>query len=158
MTVIGFSDSIDAASLFLLSAANFRRASHYEIRNSIFMGYPTAFFIQSAESMTNSGNISYNIVHAFNAAVNPSNLTLGNGNAIYYGQNPNTWLQLQNPTSVSGPDFRPVPGSPALTLGTNFTGLSSFFVPVSYRGAFDVNNGSSPYVNDWLASWTKFNY
>jgi hypothetical protein len=158
MTVIGYNDSLHSHSLNLLSAAQFRRASHYDVRNSIFMCFPTAFLIQSSGSQAYGGNISNNIVHAYNAAVNPSNLTLGNGNAMYNGEYPNSVIQLQNPHAVSGPDFRPMPGSPALTLGTNFSGLPSFFAPVSYRGAFDVNNGSSPNVNDWLLGWTRFNY
>lgn len=158
MTVFGVYDSFDASFLNLLSGAQIRRNSSYEIRNSIFMGFPTGIFLTSAGSQADSANFSYNIVHAFTTVVNPSTIALVNNNKKYISQYSNTDIQLAGPSVLAAPDFRPLPGSPALTLGTNFSGLSSFFVPVTYRGAFDMHSGPYPYTNNWLAGWAKFDY
>lgn len=154
MTVYGMDNSLQASATGLLSGAQIRRNSRYEIRNSIFAGYPTGIFLTSAGSQADSSNFSYNIVHAFNTLVNPASIALVNNNTKYTTSYANEDINLAAPYG----DFRPHPGSPALTLGTNFSGLSSFFVPVSYRGAFDVYIGGTNQENNWLAGWAQIAY
>jgi hypothetical protein len=56
---------------------------------------------------------------------------------------------LTDPYNVLAPDFRPLPGSPALTLPAAPVPADGFFLPAPYRGAFDG-------VTNWMAGWTSF--
>jgi hypothetical protein len=155
MTVVGVSSSSDATSLNLLDGAHFRRHSSYEVRNSIFMGFPTGVQLASAGSQADIANFSYNLVHGFSAITNPSTLSLPVSNGQYLGGNANDVIQLANPWAG---DFRPLTGSPALTLGTNYTGLPSEFETPAYRGAFGEFVSGDTEANNWLAGWTRFVY
>lgn len=146
MTVIGWETPISGT----LSGAHLRRAGSYEIRNSVFMGFPTGVRLESASTQADSANFSYNIVHAFTTLVNPASISLVNNNTKYQTSTSNADIQLASPFTLSNPDFRPLTGSPALTLGTNFSGLSGFFNTVTYRGAFGSDN--------WLAGWAKYDF
>ncbi|HEX6430176.1 MAG TPA: hypothetical protein VF008_20940, partial [Niastella sp.] len=80
MTVIGMESSIQASLSGLLSGAQLRRNSSYQIRNSIFMGFPTGVRITTSGFQAEFSN---NIVHAFTRIVDPSSIILGNTNAQY---------------------------------------------------------------------------
>ncbi|THU39211.1 hypothetical protein FAM09_11900 [Niastella caeni] len=155
MTVIGVETSSQAASLGLLNGAQFRRHSSYEVRNSIFMGFPTGLALASAGSQADFANYSYNLVHGFNAVINPATITLPVSNGQYVSSNANTNIQLADPFNG---DFRPLATSPALSLGTNYTGLPSDFEVQSYRGAFGAFVSGDATANNWLAGWTRLNY
>jgi hypothetical protein len=156
LTVLGVNDSTDARTVNLLSGANLRRNTSYKIKNAVFAGFPTAFLIQSAGSIADAGNIDHSVIHAFTTIVNPSTVTLDPSNQLFLGGSANSSIQLSSPFTTAAPDFRPTPGSPALSGVTDFTGFPTGsghndFQVVSYRGAFDG-------TNDWTTGWTKFNF
>ncbi|WP_315823749.1 hypothetical protein [Paraflavitalea speifideaquila] len=162
MTVIGFggnsgnTDSTIARQRGLLNGALFRRNSSFEVRNSIFMGFPTGVNLQSAGTQADKANFRFNLVHGFVDTA----LTAGGWsttNAFYRSLSTNGSIKLKNPWVHPNPDFRPDTGSPALAsadfttspllpTGNNFT-----FTTVTYRGAFA---GSGVGAN-WIAGWTK---
>jgi hypothetical protein len=155
MTVIGVETSTQASSLALLNGAQFRRNSSYEVRNSIFMGFPTGLQLASAGSQADVANFNHNLVHGFSAVINPNTITLPVSNGQYVASNANTNIQLASPWTG---DFRPLPGSPALTAGTDYTGLPSDFETQSYRGAFGAYVSGDANANNWLAGWAKLSY
>lgn len=59
--------------------------------------------------------------------------------------------QLANAFDRRTPDFRPLPGSPALNAANAEPPITgdTFFVTANYVGAFDV-------TNNWISGWTKF--
>lgn len=160
LTVLGVNDSTVAKTLNLLSGANLRRNTSYLIRNSVFAGFPTAFLIQSTGSLADAGNITHSVIQAYTKI---ADVTLDASNATFLSGNvaANTSIKLANPFAVSGPDFRPVTGSPAIqavpTAGfTDYTGFPTGaghnnFQVVNYRGAFDG-------TTDWTANWTRWNF
>lgn len=168
LTMIGLQDSLTAGintGKRLLNGARFRRQSSLLVSNSIFMGYNTGVRFEDAQAIADGPiNWNYNIVHAFralnsgatpNATNTPSSLGLSDPIAAFDANFP---IGLVDPFNDSGsPDFRPGPGSPALS-GANFGGTfltappaapAGFFQTVSYRGAF------APNVN-WMRRWTRF--
>ncbi|HEY1201209.1 MAG TPA: hypothetical protein VGE79_09520 [Niastella sp.] len=155
LTVVGVSTASQATSLGLLNGAHFRRHSSYEVRNSIFIGFPTGVQLASAGSQADSSNFSYNLVQAFSAIVNPTSISLVNNNAKYLGGDANDVVDLASPWTY---DFRPKAGSPALTLAPNYTGLPSDFETPAFRGAFGQYDANDITVNNWLAGWAKLSY
>jgi hypothetical protein len=155
MTVIGWETPITGT----LSGAHFRRASLYQVRNSIFMGFPTGTLLQSTITIDNAPQFNHNIVHAFTTPLNPLGASWGTGILTSTSANSNADIVLNSPFNLSGPDFRIVPGTNAKTLATSYTGLDGypgFFDSTSYRGAFDVV--AAGVTNNWLAGWAKFGY
>ncbi|WP_207513519.1 hypothetical protein [Longitalea luteola] len=157
MTVIGWSNAISGT----LSAAHFRRHSLYDVRNSIFIGFPRGIRLESTPTINHASHFSHNIVHAFNASqvLDPVTAPFGAGIFTSTASNSNADVVLNNPFNLSSPDFRIVAGSNAATLGTDFTGLDGypgFFTATSYRGAFDVVAAGN--TNNWLAGWAKYDY
>jgi hypothetical protein len=153
LTVLGVNDSANAKAINLLSGANLRRNTSYLIRNSVFGGFPTAFLIQSTGSLADAGNITHSVIQAYtkiaDVTLDASNITFLSGAAA------NSSLQLANPFAVTGPDFRPVTGSPVFNT-TDYTGFPTGsghnnFQVVNYRGAFDG-------TTDWTANWTRWNF
>lgn len=161
MTVIGLCDSATAAGKPLLNAAQFRRASRFCIVNSIFMGFPTGLNVSGAGTYT----FTHNIVHAFTT---PAAVVLDPSNKLYrYGTHcrtvqttpaANDSIKLASPFACTY-DFRPLPGSPALTLGTTTPSCAPIctangwsFTSTNYRGAFAATTVAN---SDWLAGWTK---
>lgn len=169
MTLIGLQDSVTAGIVSgkrLLNGARFRRQSSHLVRNSIFMGYNQGVRFEDAQAIADVANFDYNIIAAFRAisqgatplATNTpqiSGLTEPLGIAAF---DANYNINLVDPFNDAGtPDFRPGPGSPALS-GANFGGTfltappaapGGFFTTTTYRGAFAAN------VN-WMKRWTRF--
>jgi hypothetical protein len=59
---------------------------------------------------------------------------------------------LVRPFDHANPDFRPAPGSPALTIGFETPPNDGFFdTTVTYRGAL-----SDDPAEDWTAGWTNY--
>jgi len=155
LTVIGVETSSQAATLGLLNGAQFRRHSSYEVRNSIFLGFPTGLNLASAGSQADVANFNHNLVHGFSAVINPSTITLPTSNGQYVSSNANTDIQLADPFNG---DFRPLSTSPAVTLSTDYVGLPSTFETPAYRGAFGPYVANDATANNWLAGWAKLNY
>ena len=139
-----------------------RRASQFVLRNSILMGsqdagiqLETAATAQAyKDGLTLFKN---NLVHAINnpyAVAGGAEIVLtaaefqakaeSEGNITYTDL---AGIKLKSPLYSTTPDFLPQAGSPALT-GVDFTGLGSFFTPVTYRGAFGESN--------WTTGWTNW--
>lgn len=154
LTVIGFQDSVKAgtAGKNLLYGARLRRNTSYMLRNSIFMGYPTGIVLESAGTIADSSSIRNNLVQSFRTRTIGAALTssaLANNFYLGFITNANSPIQLAAPFATS-PDFRPLAGSPALTAGTNYTGMPSYIQNVAYRGAFSQ-------TDNWISGWTRFN-
>lgn len=155
MTVIGWQSAITGT----LNAAHFRRSSLYQVRNSVFMGFPKGILLESGITVANAPEFNHNIVHAFSQTRDPFGAAWGSANLYDSSSNSNAVIVLNNPFNLSSPDFRIVASSNADVLATSYTGLNGypgFFDSTSYRGAFDVvaaNNG-----NNWLAGWAKYDY
>jgi len=152
LTVIGLETAAQASAKGLLNAALFRRNSNFNVKNSIFFGFPTGL---SHTSVNTSKNFSHNLVAAFTLAVDGGGypVVTGCGDAstnLAFGGG------LTAPFDPTAPDYRPAAGSQALTAGTDFGCFSGicdagFITSVSYRGAFDA-------TNNWLAGWAKYDY
>lgn len=151
MTVIGLETSTDAASKALLNAALLRRNSAFNVKNSVFMGFPTGLNHTSNNTNTDK-NFSHNVVHAFTNVGSSFPIVSGCGdvlsNVSIAGGDANTGILLANPFGTT-PDYRPLTGSPALS-STDFS-CTSGLQTVSYRGAFDA-------TNNWLAGWAKYDF
>ncbi|MFN8287216.1 MAG: PKD domain-containing protein [Chitinophagales bacterium] len=135
-----------------------RRNTKVNVFNSVAIGYKRGLRIEGAAAQNNATNndleFKYNLIGgckeaygetAFDTAylLNPAN-----GNNVY-GGNANDSVQLVSPYSYPYYDFRPQPGSPALS-GANFSNpkLSSV-TPTTYRGAFGANDF-------WVNCWGEF--
>jgi hypothetical protein len=148
MTVIGLETSADAASKALLNAALLRRNSAFNVKNSIFMGFPTGLNHTSGNTNPDK-NFSHNLVQAFTnvgSSFPVSGCGVVGSTLSYSGGNANDNILLIDPFGAT-PDYRPQTGSPALTNAPDFSCLTGF-EPVSYRGAFGADN--------WLAGWAKY--
>ncbi|OQP44604.1 hypothetical protein A4H97_09555 [Niastella yeongjuensis] len=149
MTVIGLETATQAIPLW--NAAYFRRNSKFNVKNSIFMGFPTGL---NHESVNTDKNFSHNLITAFTTVVTPAGFPIvtGCGNAA----TDLIFTSGLNAPFASTPDYRPAAGSQAVTAGTDFSCFSGiceagFIQSVSYRGAFDA-------TNNWLAGWAKYDY
>jgi hypothetical protein len=150
MTVIGLETSLEASNKSLLNAAMLRRNSAFNVKNSIFMGFPTG--VNHTSNNTNADkNFSHNVVQAF-TSVGTFPIVTGCGDATsivsFAGGNANDNVLLANPFGAT-PDYRPLTGSPA--LGTVDFSCTSGLQAVSYRGAFSA-------TDNWLAGWAKYDY
>ena len=152
LTVIGLETASDASAKGLLNAALFRRNSKFNVKNSIFFGFPTGLDYTTANA--DDKNFSHNLIAAYTTLTKPSAFPVvaGCGDAstdlIFTGG-------LTAPFAAT-PDYRPAAGSQALTAGTDFACFSGiceagFISTVSYRGAFDA-------TNNWLAGWAKYDF
>ena len=145
-----------------------RRNSQLKIYNSIVMGFPNGVNVPDSVTGANAvsgamvlkntsvqagsaalkSHASFAIVTWFNA-VGSSNLG-GTTRA-------QSALGLTDIGSLTNPDPRPTPGSEPTTAGTSFadTPVSvAFFLPVSYRGAFDPSKGRT---QQWDYGWANYN-
>ncbi len=145
-------------------AAHLRRSTSQSVYNTILVGYPTGIKVENQTTWNNAASNSLqwknNIIAGCPQPFDTAGLTTGPTTFFlpWYNANSNTTLtnvsdvMLTNPYNFTNPNFRPMPGSPALT-GASFTSpkLSNpFFTPTTYRGAFDG-------TNDWTACWTNWN-
>ena len=162
MTVIGFEDATQAATVptaGLLNGAFFRRASSQIVKNSVFIGFPTGVNFSSACSIADAGNFQYNTVHGFN--VSDAGAAIDGTNTEITGATANgSSVNLIDPFDACSPDFRPNVGSPLLDpANVNYSGLSSFIVPKTYRGAFANADGVGNEDASWASkSWVKYDY
>lgn len=179
MTIIGpinsTSSSTNAGSINSLfqHALQIRRNSSISVFNSVFTGFPIGLFIDATKGTPTDNNI-VNSSLAFQ-----NNILAGNTTPIkfgpsttspttytladltnWYNTNGNTTLQytadvkFTNAWAPAGttPNFSPAAGSPLLTGGVfTHTKLSSWFTPVTYRGAVKDANDT------WYAGWTNYN-
>jgi hypothetical protein len=141
-----------------------RRNSHMNLYNSIVMGWPIGIYIDGTLSQNNvlaDTLVNDNIIGVANSAnyvatVSPSGtatvidrLLNHAGNRFYPG---NTQILLKLPYSKTKPDFRPAPGSPALTGGNfNHPALAgTFFTTTKYVGALDKASTTNWAKETWV--------
>ncbi len=140
-----------------------RRATRFELRNSILSGYMKGgFSMESAETAQayKDGNAIFmdNLVHAVASAYRTSGgaetvmtgaevktKAESEGNATYSSADA---IGLTNPFALTAPNFLPKAGSPALSGGNFPGGTNTFFTTTTYRGAFGTEN--------WMNGWTSF--
>ena len=143
-----------------------RRATRFEVRNSILSGYMDAGLSMETSAtadayQTDLAQFRDNLVHAIASPYRTS----GGAETIITGAavrtkaesegcityNSASDIGLNDPFKLNAPNFMPKAGSPALT-GANFPAGSgvanSFFTQTTYRGAFGTDN--------WLTGWTSF--
>ncbi|MDW8274588.1 MAG: T9SS type A sorting domain-containing protein, partial [Chitinophagales bacterium] len=141
--------------------ARIRRNSAQSIFNSIFIGFDVGveFNGSGTQGKFNNDTIEFknNIVGGSkkrNGQAVFDSLVLNNPNFFNttYSGNANSGVQLVAPFNFPNFDFRPQPGSPALS-GFSYSSpkLAGLEQP-SYRGAF----GTGPYDN-WWRCWGEFN-
>lgn len=157
--------------------AQIRRNSAISIRNSIIVGFPLAgLYIDGTKGTPTHNNLGTTGVEG--PLVFKNNIIAGNtvtwkvgglktaaDTTIwnnFKGQASNTIISKAEDVLMVAPNkygsalaatagvpsFVLQPTSPA-TSGSSFTGMSSFFQSVAYRGAFDASN-------DWTAGWTNW--
>ena len=179
MTIIGPINSSATAtnagsinSLFQ-NALQIRRNSSISVFNSVFTGFPVGLFIDATKGTPTDANITGN------SLVFQNNILAGNTTPLKFGPSTSTptpytladlttWfntgansmltytadVKLTNAWAPAGttPNFSPASGSPLLTGGLfTHAKLSSWFTPVTYRGAVKDANDT------WYAGWTNFN-
>lgn len=141
----------------------FRRSTHFVLANSILMGYRVAGFQFESDStaaayLDGRSIFRNNLVHSVTDPyrVNSTSLTTAaavrtkaeSEGCITYTSSGD--IQLENPFLLTGPNFLPKAGSPALS-GASFTGLptgATGFEVTTFRGAFGTTN--------WMQGWASF--
>lgn len=135
-----------------------RRNTKINVFNSVAIGYKRGLRIEGTAAQTNATNneleFKYNLIGGCKEAYGETAfdtaylMNVANGNTVY-GGNANDSVKLVSPYSYPYYDFRPQPGSPALS-GANFSNpkLSSV-TPTTYRGAFGANDF-------WVNCWGEF--
>ena len=142
------------------NGARIRRNSSTSIFNSIFMGWPSALFVdgtRTGQKFTNDSMMFKNNVLAGNLnAVNSSSANASAVRTKIMTNGCDTAVSaagvLGSPFNYTEPDFKPVNSSVALT-GASFTGTrinDPFFSTTTYRGAFGAND-------NWSDCWSNFN-
>lgn len=149
-----------------------RRATQFDVRNSVLMGYMDAGLSLESDSTgsfykTGKSAFANNLVHAIS---NPYRIPSSNGvpavsptiidaaamktkaeseGCITYAEA--TDISLTDPFKLNAPNFLPKAGSPALS-GATFTGTGwagvSFWTTTTFRGAFGADN--------WMTGWASF--
>lgn len=138
-TFLGIKDA-SVATTKLKFGNRWRRASQYDIQNSIIAGYATGAAFQDGATGTFTGNV----VHAYTAAFSGATPA---GNQTNVSTDATTYLNLAGAgnifyptTSTFNPAFlRPLSTSPAYGDGST-----------TYKGAFH------PTTAPWTANWTQF--
>lgn len=179
MTIIGPINSTSSAtnvgtinSLFQ-NALQIRRNSAISVFNSVFTGYPVGLFIDATKGTPTDNNIgNSSLVFQNNilagtvtplkfgpSTTSPTTFTLADLTS-WYTTNGNSTLtytaeaKFTNAWAPAGttPNFSPASGSPLLTGGLfTHTKLTSWFTPVTYRGA--VKDAT----DTWYAGWANYN-
>ena len=138
----------------------FRRSTHFQLNNSILIGYQKAGFQFESDSTAQAyldgrSRFRHNIVHAVVEPYKVESSALTTAAAIktkaegvdscrtYAAA---TDIQLENPFNLAAPNFAPKTGSPALS-GASFHGLTGY-TTTTYVGAVGTTN--------WLQGWTSF--
>ncbi len=139
-TFLGIKDAT-VANTKLKFGNRWRRASEYDIQNSIIAGYSTGAAFEGGATGTFTGNV----VHAYTAAFSGGTPT---GNHTNVSTDATTYLKLAGAGNIFYPtttlfnpaSLRPLSTSPAYGDGTT-----------TYKGAFH------PTTAPWTATWTQFN-
>jgi hypothetical protein len=153
----------DANTQANLNFANrWRRATRFEVRNSIMMGFPKGGFSMESASTgnafkTDTSLFRNNLVHALAdpyrvdasaggviTAADVRTKAEAGGTATYTNA---ADIMLEAPFNWDAPNYMPKAGSPALS-GANFAGMDPFFTVVAFRGALGSTN--------WLTGWASF--
>jgi hypothetical protein len=155
MTIIGLEDSTTASEFLpapgskrILNGVRFRRASSYQMANSIIMGYPVGARFESSSTQADVANFRNNIVHGFRIVDRDASIPASNTEILGDVDFSNATVDLTDPFNSTAPDFRPTPTSPAAS-GASFSGFGSFFQSTTYRGAFSL-------TTNWAATWSRF--
>ena len=176
ITIIGPAEtSTHGFNSLYLAGAQIRRNSAISIFNSVFMGYPVGIFLDakngvSVDQNLTSGKINLQnitIAGAYNKPLDyfanltsPTGFTLASFttwfNTTSYANSiltNNTDVKITAPFNYTSPDFTPQTGSPLLNSAafTHAKLPSSFFTPVTFRGAV----GTSGEDATWWKDWTK---
>lgn len=139
-TFLGIKDAT-VAGMKLRYANRLRRASSYDIQNSIIAGYERGVAFESGATGTFTGNVVHAYTTAFSGAI-PA------GNQINVSTDAGAYLKLVGggfhifypaPVLFNPASLRPMPASPAYGDGTT-----------TYKGAFH------PSTSPWTARWTQF--
>ncbi|MFZ4059210.1 MAG: hypothetical protein ACOYKE_13795 [Ferruginibacter sp.] len=139
----------------------FRRSTHFLLNNSILMGYAKAGFQFESDSTASAyldgrSRFRHNLVHSVleNYKVGSTTLTTaaavktkaeGADSCKSYAAF--TDINLENPFSLTAPNFQPKAGSVALS-GASFFGMPAAFTVTTYVGAIGTTN--------WATGWTSF--
>ncbi|MCX7649269.1 MAG: PKD domain-containing protein [Flavobacteriales bacterium] len=146
-------------------AIHFRRNSQPKLYNSVLTGYPRGFHLDGngCETWATQGDLQLRQTY-LGGILNPNLYLVVNSGSTFDIQSffhTSGWnnriyqtmdsLMLTNPNNLTGPDFRPMTGSPLLGSAdfSNPNLQDPFFESVTYRGAF----GST----DWTECWTSWN-
>ncbi len=138
----------------------FRRSTQFSLTNSILIGYMDAGFQFESDSTAASyidgrSRFRHNLVHGVVEPYKVSSTSLINAAGVktkaegvdscktFASAND---VMLENPFSLTAPNFLPKAGSPALS-GASFFGLSGF-TTTTYVGAFGTTN--------WMQGWASF--
>lgn len=139
-----------------------RRSTHFELRNSILMGYNKAGFEFESDATAQSyiDNVSkfrHNLVHAVAEPYKVASTLLITAAEVKTkaeaGDSCKTYataaeIMLEDPFNLTAPNFMPKAGSPALGANAaSFVELSGF-TNTTYAGALGTTN--------WLTGWTSF--
>ncbi|MBC9797192.1 hypothetical protein [Sinomicrobium weinanense] len=150
VTILGMETG--GAATPLLNGNHWRRNTSFVFRNSIIAGYDTGVHFNGTDGKLGSGGTAEfrnNLVHAFTTPVSPSSAT---GEPNYMDNTTNTgnsnFMNLTDPYNTSSPDYGLA--SPFPAFGTSYAGLSSFFVPVDYKGAFGAS-ASGRWDDNWAS-------
>lgn len=172
MTIVGpinSGSSTSGINANFQHGAQIRRNSSESIYNSVFIGFPVGCYIDGTKGTPTINNVKNGTLKFMNniiagCATPWKSDAAATADSTYFIalKAMNTVLskvedaQLVDAykyssavsTKAGTPNFLLQGSSPA-TAGASFTGLASFFQPVSYRGAFDASN-------DWTKGWTTW--
>ncbi|HEX2970131.1 MAG TPA: Ig-like domain-containing protein [Bacteroidales bacterium] len=151
------------ANALFRHAMQIRRGSRLSVYNSIFAGWPFGLYIDGAkgdspaQATANTLQIENSVLSGMTTFYKTDATSLQNTESWFTDASrhnetraTNDLLQLNNPFSLTTPDFLPAAGSTLLS-GASFTNTrltDSFFTQVAYRGAFGSTN--------WTTGWCNF--
>nr|WP_068892046.1 hypothetical protein [Pedobacter panaciterrae] len=157
------------------AGAHFRRNTGLKVRNSIFLGYPTAGLLIDGTNTADSllaGNSEFknNFVHSNTAGsafvATPANPTLitfltnaANANVVLSAVSGASLVNPFNLSGVNSTQFFISSATATTATGANFTGTSysTGFTSVAYNGAFPVTGAANwATVRSGSTGWTRF--
>lgn len=154
VTILGMGTG--SAATPTLNGNRWRRNTSFVFRNSIIAGYDDrgVLFDGTAvvNKLDNASEFMHNLVHSYASAggvVLPSSATSkANYSNNTISSTDSNFMNLTAPYSITSPDYGLA--SPLPAFGTSFTGLSGFFTPVDYKGAFGAS-GSGRWDDNWAS-------
>jgi hypothetical protein len=166
VTLVGpLSEPTATANSLYGNALHIRRNSQLNIHNSIFMGFPGGILMDGSGVTNGATNDTVKINNCILAGIPAGKeFKTNSGNSFNTQQwfetashanrklTQSTDVQLENPFSLTSPDWKPKSGSPAGS-GAAFADvklLNAFFTPTSYVGAFD------PAAARWDECWSNY--